>query len=142
MPMTSVKFVPHEMKSSLIKVFSYEGKNLRGVLINPYYGKEMFFTNTTQLLFLVDDVMSDLNYPQENMESRSFSKESGRGNRAVFAEEPQEKMQEIANFKINVLFRQNASWQGTLVWLDRAIEAQFRSVLELLILIDSVLSAL
>lgn len=46
----------------------------------------------------------------------------------------------IAAFQIKILFRQNATWQGNLLWLDGQQEAQFRSVLELLELLDSVLT--
>lgn len=46
----------------------------------------------------------------------------------------------VVVFQIKILFRQNATWQGSLLWLDRQQEAQFRSVLELLELLDSVLT--
>lgn len=46
----------------------------------------------------------------------------------------------IACFQVNVMFRQNATWQGSLFWADRGMEANFRSVLELLNLINSALS--
>ena len=47
----------------------------------------------------------------------------------------------LATFQLSVLFRQNASWQGSLTWLERAEEARFRSVLELVGLLDSALAA-
>ena len=46
----------------------------------------------------------------------------------------------LATFRVSVLFRQNASWQGTLLWTERAVDAQFRSVLELIRLLDSALT--
>jgi len=42
---------------------------------------------------------------------------------------------------VKVLFRQNASWQGSIAWLEGKREESFRSVLELLLLIDSAVSA-
>ena len=36
-----------------------------------------------------------------------------------------------------MIFRQNASWQGSVTWLDKGREESFRSVLELLLLMDS-----
>jgi len=129
------------MKSSLIKVLSYENKNLQGFLINPYYEQKIYFANTAQLLFLMEDMMSCLCYPQENMESRSFNKKGSKDRRAALAGATPQEGNGIANFKINVLFRQNASWQGSIVWLNKAMESKFRSVLELLVLIDSILIA-
>jgi hypothetical protein len=40
---------------------------------------------------------------------------------------------------VRVLFRQNASWQGSLTWLEEGKEESFRSVLELLLLMHSAL---
>lgn len=47
----------------------------------------------------------------------------------------------LAVFEIRVLFRQNASWQGSLLWRERKLEGHFRSVLELMRLMDSALLA-
>ena len=38
----------------------------------------------------------------------------------------------LATFKLRILFRQNASWQGSVMWLETRHEEQFRSALELL----------
>ena len=35
----------------------------------------------------------------------------------------------IATFTVRILFRQNASWQGTLSWVDHQMENRFRSVM-------------
>ena len=46
-----------------------------------------------------------------------------------------------ATFVVKVLFRQNASWQGTVTWVEGQMEQSFRSVLELLFLMDSAIQA-
>ncbi len=38
----------------------------------------------------------------------------------------------IATFKLRVMFRQNESWQGSVMWLETRHEEKFRSALELL----------
>ena len=38
----------------------------------------------------------------------------------------------IATFKLRVMFRQNESWQGSVMWLETRHEEKFRSELELL----------
>ena len=48
----------------------------------------------------------------------------------------------MATFKLSILFRQNSSWQGSVLWLEEDSEAQFRSALELVKLIDSVLTSI
>ena len=46
----------------------------------------------------------------------------------------------LATFELEIIFRQNASWQGNLVYAEQNLTSSFRSVLELLTLLDSVLS--
>ena len=45
-----------------------------------------------------------------------------------------------ADFEIEILFRQNYSWQGKLRYLRTGQEAVFRSVLELLIQLETALA--
>ena len=47
-----------------------------------------------------------------------------------------------ATFEMRILFRQNASWQGELLWLEKNARQNFRSVLEMITLMDSALRAL
>ena len=46
-----------------------------------------------------------------------------------------------ATFEMRVLFRQHASWQGELLWLEKDARQSFRSSLELITLMDSALRA-
>lgn len=46
-----------------------------------------------------------------------------------------------ASFLIQVQFRQNATWQGSIQWLDQKKAQRFRSTLELIQLMDSALDA-
>ena len=46
-----------------------------------------------------------------------------------------------ATFEMRILFRQNASWQGEVLWLEKNARQSFRSVLELITLMDSALRA-
>ena len=41
---------------------------------------------------------------------------------------------------MRVIFRQNASWQGSVTWLEEEKEENFRSVLELVLLMHSATS--
>ena len=38
----------------------------------------------------------------------------------------------LATFRLRIAFRQNASWQGSVMWLETRHEEKFRSALELL----------
>ena len=131
------KFVPMEQKVSVIHITGYRDKNFEGVLQNAYYKDRKAFRNLTQLLFLIESLQDELQYPQKGMETRSFKGEPTAPLQATKLEHPPG--EPIATFKLHLLFRQNASWQGSVIWVEEGVEAQFRSVLELVSLMDSVL---
>ena len=43
----------------------------------------------------------------------------------------------LATFHLQVLYRRNSSWQGKLAWTEQDQAQSFRSVLELITLIES-----
>lgn len=47
----------------------------------------------------------------------------------------------VATFSILLICRQNSSWQGQITWLEKSKKENFRSVLELIMILDSALSA-
>ncbi|MBP3927297.1 MAG: hypothetical protein J6D13_09025, partial [Clostridium sp.] len=51
----------------------------------------------------------------------------------------QENKGEKGTFIVHVKYRQNATWQGEVIWTERKQKQYFRSALELLKLIDSAL---
>ena len=134
------KFVPHEMKTSIIKVTSYKKKNLEGLFFNPYYKTEKRFENLMQLLLLTEELHDKLRFPERSMEKRLVRSEDSSISELLEAGQDSLAADVIATFKVNVIFRQNASWQGNLVWVEQGVETNFRSVLELVLLIDNVLS--
>lgn len=47
-----------------------------------------------------------------------------------------EKKKKTGTFLVKILDQQNASWQGTVTWVEERQEQRFRSALELIKLID------
>lgn len=141
MPMTSAKFVPYETKTSVIKIASYQDKNPTGVLINPYFEEEQHFHSLTQLIFIVEQLQDELSFPQKAMDCRTFGRET-QSKATTFSTQSSgvAKDQTKATFKLSILFRQNASWQGSILWMEQSLQSEFRSVLEFITLMDSVLS--
>jgi len=45
-----------------------------------------------------------------------------------------------STFEITVRFKQNATWQGQINWVEKSMTQNFRSVLEMLKLIDEALN--
>jgi hypothetical protein len=140
MPLAQTKFVPYEMKTSVVKIFSYEHGNHTGVIKNPYFKDNASFGSTMQMLKLIDELQDSLNFPQKSMLTRSFTEETAEIELERESADAAVDRKPIASFSVNILFRQNASWQGSIIWMENAMQSEFRSALELLFLMDSVLS--
>lgn len=144
MSISPVKFVPREMKTTWIKVYSYENKCMQGTIFNPFFEKEMVFENVMQLIFMLERISDSIVFPQKAMELRQFGGNAMPSDKASFdftttadfnGKAP------LATFELEILFRQNASWQGNVVYAEENLSSAFRSVLELLTLLDSILVA-
>ncbi|MBQ3095722.1 MAG: hypothetical protein IJC53_04755 [Clostridia bacterium] len=86
-----------------------------------------------ELLLCLEGLMDERKSPRPTTELRG----KGEPYRPGSEEDPDGTP--VASFKVDVLFRYNSTWQGNLLWIEEGREAQFRSVLELLVLIDNVL---
>lgn len=141
MSIASRNVVPEDMRTSIIRIYSYRDKNPQGTFYNPYYGEEIVFENLTRLLLLMEDLMDEMGSPQASIRARRFDKIPKRLERASIAKQLllSPNQEAIATFKVKVLFRQGASWQGKVRWTDEGKEVSFRSALELVKLMDSAL---
>lgn len=135
---TQAGFVPHGRNVMTVRVTSYEGRCLKGIMGGAPLEEDVLFTSAIDLLLQLEALMDRTQSSQRNEEPRLFP--------GAVRQDPdrlpvRERTSAIATFQINVMFRQNATWQGSLFWVDQSMEAHFRSVAELLRLMDSALSA-
>ncbi len=134
------KMVSEDMRSCIIRVERYNDKNPEGTFYNLYYGVEVPFENLTRLLLLMEDLMDEMDSPQASVKSRRFGAEHKQPERYSLPHLPGKPEQEaLATFNVKVLFRQSASWQGKVEWVEEGMETSFRSALELVKLMDSAL---
>jgi len=134
------KMVSEDMRSCIIRVERYDNKNPEGTVYNLYYGVEVPFENLTRLLLLMEDLMDELDCPQASVKSRRFGIERKQPERYSIPDLPDKPETEaLATFRVKVLFRQGASWQGKIEWMEEGMETSFRSALELVKLMDSAL---
>lgn len=115
---------------------SYENGVMNGRIYHPHLEQGRPFRSTIQFLTDMEQLLDRTEYPESFTVMRSFAPQSPR---SVGPPELYEKSGSVATFAIKVLFRQNASWQGSVHWLEGRTEQSFRSVLELLFLMDSAL---
>lgn len=130
----------NKYRTTMVCIDSYDGNVLNGRLYNPYIPKGWGFGSLMQFLLGMEDLLDGMNFPQSFNAIRSFS-DTARDPEArpPMVETPRDGR--LATFAVRVLFRQNASWQGSLTWLEEDREESFRSVLELLLLMHSALES-
>ncbi len=136
MAYTNKQFIQENYRTLLICVDSYEDRQMRGQLSHCSFERHKNFNNLMQLLLLIEQTVEELDYPSSSMQKRVFRK-SKDGYYAPACCDLKESTGELATFKVRILFRQNASWQGTVSWLEGGCEETFRSALELIMLIDN-----
>ena len=128
-------WVPESRKTTVC-VDSYRDGIFQGRFYVP--GREVHsFNSLCQLLVMIEDMLDQTNIPQSDTTRRSFSTflmpNSGNQSWGGIRKGAQ------ATFELQILFRQHTSWQGSVTWLENNSEQSFRSVLELILLMDGAL---
>lgn len=119
-------------------VDSFQNGEMAGRYYHPgMAGGGAVFHSLPQFLITMEQTLDAANFPQAYTAKRSFAPL-----RESHPDAPAEKDAlngALATFSIRLMFRQHASWQGTVTWVEGGGEEPFRSVLELMLLLDSAL---
>ena len=120
-----------------------EAGECRGRLFHYYAAEAQIFRSRYELIMKVDALCDLLGYPQAAEQPRRF----GRQKHSMGAKKEVKRLMSkddlagqkglMATFVVHVMHRQNATWQGTVVWAEKNKKASFRSALELIKLMDS-----
>lgn len=143
MPVGTAKRILNEMCSTRICVDEYKRGEIKGRIYNNFYSEAISFQNVMQMIKKLEKLYDGFEYPQKSVAVKSFGKAEENeilGQVALAQPVPQEKQGTVATFHIRVIFRKHASWQGTVLWIDKGKEESFRSTMELLLLLDSALA--
>ena len=105
-----------------IQVTDYGNRVMKGSVYHPYYGEKTFKSTMEFLRILRQEIhgsgegkkLDELHRPSVPADFKAVG----------FA------------FQLHVAFCQNVSWQGSILWPETHVRQNFRSVLELLMLID------
>lgn len=129
----------NEYRNTLVCIDSYVDGVLDGRLYHPQLHSGEQFHSAIQFLQKMERLLDATKFPQAFSTPRAFGGDAaGRGGAAAGTGP---KTGKLATFTVRVIFRQNASWQGSVSWLVGGSEQRFRSVLELLLLLDSALTS-
>lgn len=89
--------------------------------------------------------MDRIDYPQSSVKIRSFQekeeKRFPRPEKVLESREVASYRGKIGTFLVHVKYRQNATWQGEICWVEKGRNSSFRSELELLKRMDHALEA-
>lgn len=126
----------HESRKILVCVDSYEDGVLKGRIYNDYI-EPVCFESLSRFLIKIEELLEEFRHPQPDTQYRRFAPfldQMDGGASAGWIRRGAK-----ATFEIQVIFRHHTSWQGVINWLERDTQKNFRSVLELILLIDSAL---
>lgn len=116
-----------------------------GRLYHVFSERPFYFQDTGRLFKTMDTILDYLDFPQASMTSRRFidrEDKTVRGKKTVMEvknKKAKEQRGNKATFIVHVRYRQHASWQGEVTWVESRQSVGFRSALELMKLIDSAL---
>lgn len=143
-------FLPNDASRIYLCIDSAAHAELQGRWYNPYRPAPVSFENVITLLGSMEAFYNALCFPQSTFATRHFKpgrlKNTGQSaprQREVKRYMSDEALQQLqgdkATFVVQVQFRQNATWQGTVTWAEKNETCHFRSALELLKLMDETL---
>ena len=115
----------------------------KGVWTGRYYNSSLkkgeSFRSLVDFLMKMEKTLDQMYFPQSFSAVRRFTQEEE--TELIGASNEECQTGKAATFLLRILFRQNASWQGSILWLEGKREESFRSVLELVFLMNDALNA-
>ena len=124
--MINKRRIPCLTTEALVDVVEYGDGNMVGYLRHPRLLNPLPFHNMAQLILLVDFLLDQEELPESPLPLVNPAPEGETY---------------IESFKIKVLQRNHASWQGRIIMNDSNSDITFQSVLELMKLLDEQLGA-
>lgn len=115
-----------------------------GRVYHNYTKEPKEFRNVVQLLSYLEKFYDEISFPQASVRMRKFAekqpeKERQPVERKTVQDFVLEQRGKRATFLVYVQHRQNATWQGSVMWVETEKSMEFRSALELIMLIDNAL---
>jgi len=139
------------VKMRMIAEIDYTGGAIRGLLHSRYLETPYEFTSLFRMIEKMEQIFDAKKFPGAFMSLRTFgvAKGGAKNSEVEKKEVMQDSEKKFANiephglkctFEIMVRYRQNATWQGQIHWLEKNMHQNFRSVLEMLKLMDEALT--
>ena len=132
--------LPNTAKYNVIKIDDYINHDIKGEFYNCAIRENQFFRGTIDLIDQLDQFFDEILCQSEK---RRFDQDKvirDKRNHSNFHQQARRLAQgNFATLILRVQFRRHASWQGELTWIEENKKQYFRSVLELVVLIEEVM---
>lgn len=118
--------------------------DMQGVLWHNATGLGWRYDSLVQMVQLYERFLNNIDYPQSTHRLRSMVQEDPCREMKELKDRAVDKDKrpvEDPTFIIKVKYRQNASWQGSIQWVEGGVEKNFRSTLELIKLMDEAMGS-
>lgn len=120
---------------------------ISGEFYHAYQRESTRFETVDELIFGLEHFYDWINFPRQTTNNRTFTTDTlytatpkGEREKVMTDEELLKKHGELGTFVVRVQHRQNSSWQGRLTWMDEDKTVYFRSIWEMIKLIDDAIN--
>jgi len=134
------KTVPYGVQHFIICVDDFKNGELSGKLFCGINQQATPYSGVMPLLSLIEGTLDEITPMQQFEQRRSLRRvmvpigETGSWHASTTGDSGN-----LATFRLQIHFRQNATWQGELTWVEGKSAACFRSALEMLLAMYEVL---
>ena len=123
-------------------IHEHHETHIRGEMFHSYQPDAVPFDNLEQMVNHMEEFFDRIGFPHRTTNSRSFFPQPpiynhSQEEKVMKDEQVLSKHGEIGTFIVRVQHRQNSSWQGRLTWVEEDQTINFRSIWEMIKLIES-----
>jgi len=151
MTSSNEKLVTAMSVKMIATITSYDDGSIRGVLECLHFEEPFIFTSLIRMVEVMEATFDAKGYPEKHFLPRTFRKTKQRARRNELDinehikkvqtddldKEPSDGVE--SSFEFLVQFRHNAEWQGRIHWIEKGIERDFASIVDLAKLLDDAL---
>ncbi|MCR4600569.1 MAG: hypothetical protein K5767_02360 [Clostridia bacterium] len=127
----------------LLKVLDYKDKMISGKLFDVERNKHYDYDNLSQILMLISGILGE-NRAEDMQKDAVYTSASKEGYFEMVSGEKSwllNKLRVFRTFKLSICFTNFNTWQGELWCVDTGSHNAFRSVLELMLLLNAELES-
>ena len=127
----------------MVKVYSYDGKNIKGILYDVSGNLRYSYSKMTQLILRINEILNTSD--EADVTKQDIFESARREGKFDLIESSKpwifDKQRVFATFRLQIYFRKFDTWQGIIACTDSGNSNAFRSVLEMTLMMDSELEA-